>query len=49
LSSTIGSISARATNPVLPGLPVVVSTNQGSAIIDTRVPVIETASETNQP
>ena len=49
LRSTSGNISASATRPVLLALPVVVRTNQGSAIIETRVPVIETASETNQP
>ena len=47
--STSGSISASATRPVFSGLPVVVSTKNGSAIIETRVPVIEMASEVSQP
>ncbi len=49
LSSTSGSISASATRPVFVALPVVVSTNHGSAIIETRVPVSEIASAVSQP
>ena len=49
LSSTSGSISARATSPVRVALPVVASTKRGMAIIETRVPVIETVSATSQP
>ena len=48
LPSTSGSISARATSPALSALPVVLSTKNGSAIIETWVPVIETASEASQ-
>ncbi len=43
LSTTSGSISASATRPVFSGLPVVVSTKHGSAIIETRVPMSEIA------
>ena len=49
LSTTIGSISARATRPVWVALPVVVSTNHGSAIMETRVPMSESASAVSQP
>ena len=49
LSTTSGSISASATRPVFSGLPVVVSTKNGSAIIETRVPVSEMASAVSQP
>ncbi len=49
LSSTIGSISHSATRPVLVAEPVVVSTRNGSAIIETRVPASETASAVSQP
>jgi|GEM_PF-5551046 len=41
---TYGSISAIATVPVIVGLPVVVSTSQGMAIMDNRVPPSEKAS-----
>ena len=47
--STIGIISANATRPVWVAAPVVVSTNHGIAIIDTRVPVRESASAVSQP
>ncbi len=49
LSRTSGSISATATRPVFSGLPVVVSTKNGSATIDTRVPTSETPSAASQP
>ena len=49
LSTTSGSISASATSPVWVALPVVVSTNHGSATIDTRVPVSEKASAVSSP
>ncbi len=49
LNTTSGSISASATRPVLVALPVCSSTNSGIAIIDTRVPVIESASAVSQP
>ncbi|GAA4706553.1 hypothetical protein GCM10023349_25880 [Nocardioides conyzicola] len=49
LSTTSGSISASATSPVFVALPVVVSTNHGSATMDTRVPVSEIASAVSQP
>ena len=48
-SSTSGASSAKATSPVCVALPVVVSTNQGRAIIETRVPVREIASDVSQP
>ena len=38
-----------ATRPVWVALPVVVSTNHGIAIIETRVPVSEIASAVSQP
>ena len=40
---TSGAISAKATRPVFVAESVVVSTNHGIAIIDTRVPVTEIA------
>ena len=43
-SSTSGAISAKATSPVIVADPVLVSTNHGMAIIDSRVPLTETAS-----
>ena len=49
LSNTSGASSASATRPVLVALPVVVSTNHGSAIIEIRVPVSEIASAVSQP
>jgi hypothetical protein len=49
LSTTSGSISATATRPVFSGLPVVVSTKNGSAIMDTRVPISDTPSAPSQP
>ena len=49
LSTTSGSISARATRPVFSGLPVVVRTKKGSAIIETRVPMSEMPSAASQP
>ncbi len=49
LNSTSGSISASATRPVREALPVSDSTYSGIAIIDTRVPVRETASAVSQP
>ena len=48
-STTYGAISAKATSPVCTALPVVVSTSQGIAIIETRVPVSDTASEARKP
>jgi hypothetical protein len=39
LTTTRGSISAKATSPVCAADPVVVSTSQGRATIETRVPV----------
>ena len=47
--STSGTISKSATRPVFSGLPVVVSTKNGSAIIEMRVPVSEMASEVSHP
>ena len=44
LTTTSGSISATPTRPVRAADPVVVSTSHGMAIIDTRVPVSDTAS-----
>ena len=49
LRTTSGSISARATRPVFSGLPVVVRTNHGSAIMETRVPMSEMPSAPSQP
>ena len=49
LNSTIGVISAAATSPVCVADPVVVSTSQGMAIIDTRVPSSEMHSAVSQP
>jgi len=49
LNSTIGAISANATSPVCVAEPVVVSTSQGIAIIDTRVPSSEMHSAVSQP
>ena len=49
VSSTSGNSSASATRPVFVGLPVVVSTSHGTAIIETRVPVSEIASAVSQP
>ena len=49
LHSTSGNISAKATSPVWVGDPVVVSTNQGIATIEIRVPVREMASALSQP
>ena len=48
-STTRGSISARATRPVFSGLPVVVRTKNGSAIMETRVPMSEMPSAPSQP
>ena len=47
--ATRGASSKRAINPVLVGLPVVSSTNHGSASIERRVPTKEMALEVNQP
>ena len=49
LNTTRGSISASATSPVWVALPVVVSTNHGSATTETRVPVREKASAVSRP
>lgn len=49
LRMTRGAVSTSATSPVLVGLPVVVSANQGNASIDSLVPVSETASAASQP
>ena len=43
-SSTSGAISANATSPVFVADPVLVSTNHGIAIIESRVPLTEIAS-----
>ena len=47
--TTYGAISANAMIPVCTALPVVVSTNQGSAIADTLVPVQATACAASTP
>ena len=49
LSRTRGTSSKRATSPVLTGESVVTRTKYGSASIETRVPVRDTASEVSQP
>ncbi len=48
-TTTSGSSSAKATRPVCAADPVVVSTSQGIAIIEMRVPASEMASETRKP
>ena len=42
-STTSGAISANATTPVFVAEPVLVSTNHGIAIIESRVPLTDTA------
>jgi hypothetical protein len=49
LASTYGVISANPASPVSDALPVVVSTSQGTAIIDSRVPHSDTSSAVSQP
>lgn len=49
LLSTSGVISKSAIRPALAGLPVVSSTNQGSASIEMRVPTSEMVSAASQP
>ena len=47
--TTYGAISMNATMPVCTALPVEASTNQGSAIAETRVPVQATACAASTP
>lgn len=48
-TTTYGAISQKATTPVWVALPVVTSTNQGSAMAETRVPVNDTAIAASTP
>jgi hypothetical protein len=49
LTTTYGVISQKATSPVWVALPVVTSTNQGSAMPEIRVPVSDTAIAASTP
>ncbi len=49
LNTTSGVSSATDTRPVRVAEPVVTSTSQGMAIIETRVPSNETASAVSHP